>query len=731
MSESQAKNQPKKNKNVKSKRVNKNKKRNANRKKGKVKEVMVKAENPIIAPVKDLRAAQGILNTFPVMVAADPVSFYSIPCAIVSFALVRDCTNPFAIYSLIYQDTANIAQSGTGVAPLRLKYMSDIFGALAPKSIPFRNGSISYQLSGINPVPQDSISFDGGLNYYMYVPGGPSLGVWATQVPPPVYTATQIADYYTLAINALAKKTPHLQVLRNVELTNMFIRDGSAFVQVSPYFGQGAGVGSPYQSVELEVPFLSHLLGTLQAYNVVNPRSSRFLRASTGDSISNYGLGLLADFPVNKYKGALSPMYKFLDITEVIHSLMISYVAAVTAYLEKSNIIEPDVFTMLTNGLGCTYTQFLIMLRQQILWWFADSQCLAQGLCPQTGSGAFQAFLCGSNCYPKNPSVLMKIPMSLNENLRQLVMCAYQYQTKNYQSSNNEVRYIPVWGAFKGSVPIQYNIVWNSINYPVFEVPTEDPYTPDIFDGTSGSSVVDFNESALLSNITASWNEVVTYVTDQYASLVTIGGDARGGALLQYTRLVQFATLEKDVTMFKRIPRHYDQFITIKDVEVPNLERKNSKKEFKKVKTYNPPGSTIYAEYTLGITSRLPISPTFKEYTPDLILPVIEIASDESIPSINQVQTSYQEPYSSKPGVNVIVFDNRAQEIYDGLPNMVTKTAGKKTELSMYFDELSRLNEGGFLSQLFTLGGPLIGAIDPGIGSAVSSVGNVLGAFDL
>jgi len=734
MSNPQTKNQPKNKKKIPVKNIPKKKKRNNNKKKKNGKELTVKVEKPMVAPLRDLKSAQGILNSFPIMVAADAASFYSIPCAFVSFALTRDCTDPFAIYTLAYTDAASIAQSGTGLAPLRLKFMNDILGALAPKSIPFRNGSISYQLSGINPAPQDSITLDGGLNYYMYVRSGSYIGVWATQVAPGPYNATQIADFYTNAVNAIAKKTPHLQAVRNVELSSMFLRDGSAFVQVSPYFGQGAGVGSPYQSVELEVPFMSRLLGTFQAYNTINPRASRFFLPSTGDSISNYGLGLLGDFPVSRYKGALPPIYKFLDITEFIHSLMVAYIAAITAYFEINPKIESDVFAMLTGGLGCTYTQFLIMVRQQLLWVFSDSQNIAQALCPQVGTGAFQAFLCGSNCYPKNPSVLMRVPATLNENIRQLQMCAYKYVTKNYPSDNNEVRYIPVWGAFRNSVPIQYNVVWDSVSYPVFAIESTDPYTPSIFDGTSGSNVVDFNESGVLTNIVSLWNQITTYTVSQYASLVPIGGDARGGALLQYTRMVQFDSASKDLSMYRLIPRHYDQFIVYKDVEIPSLEKRNSKKdlkEYKKIKMFNPPGSTIYTEYTLAITGRLPITPTFKQYVADLILPVIEIASTSAIPSINQVQTAYQEPYSTKPGNNEIVFDNRAEEIFNGIPNMVVKSAGKLTELSAFIEELSKQQQGGFLNQLFTLGGPLIGAINPEIGSVVSTVGDVLSAFDL
>jgi len=487
---------------------------------------------------------------------------------------------------------------------------------------------------------------------------------------------------------------------------------------------------SPYSSTELEVAFKSPALGVLTMYNPLIARTSRVLNITTGDSCCNYAMGALKGFPLDYYNSALTPIFKFIDVTEIVNALLFSLANAMQQYFRQYSD-DPDVFNIVTAGFGCTYTQFFIMVLQQLKWMFSDSQCLAQFLCPQTSTGGFQSFLCGSNVFPKGPGEIMLLPTFLNENLRMLKMSEHPYYTKGFSNSRNKIKYIPVLGTFKGYVPPTYfGPTINGVFRPYFIPESDDPNTPNIFDGTSGNYVVDFNETPLMSNLCALWNAYVVPLTPMFGSVIRMGGEANGGPLLQYTRYCQFVVDQHSEVPNKAIiPVHMRSFIQEIEVEKPVLEKKSSKsvlipkeKEIKRIMA--PPNSTLYTQYSLGYSGILPITSTFKENVPDFILPVIEIVPG-ALPGITQYQTAVKEPYSLLFQASVI-YNNRATELQDSVPNNVVGLAGHKTALAEYVETLSRNNEGGFLGDLFTTIGNVASAVGiPEVGAVASTLGGV------
>jgi len=366
-------------------------------------------------------------------------------------------------------------------------------------------------------------------------------------------------------------------------------------------------------------------------------------------------------------------------------------------------------------------------VRQQVLYMFNDSQALGQGLTPSSSTGGFRPFVCGSNTYGRKPEQILLIPTVLNENLRCLKMVVRPYETRNYNSGRNHVTHIPVWGTFGGMAPLQYQLNVNGAVINIFNNENTDPDTPNIFDGTSGGNAVDFNTTSIIASIGNGWNERMRLLTSMYSGLTSMGGDARNGPLLQFTRYCAFTVVQKDVSDKIRIPATWMPYIKEMPVDdegtvntgIPSLTKKTSKRTIQYRKIYAPPNSSILTQYSLMYSGFIPITPTHKENFCNLILPVIEIATGGPLPGITQVQTATQESYKLElrgPG-NVI--SNRGTEIQAACVNYIKGQAGDKSELAEFVTKMSENNEGGFFGDLFAAIGPTAIA---GLGTLLNTV---------
>lgn len=694
---------------------------------------VVQVEKALVPDVKKLEVGEGVLILINIDTPIDQGSFNFLPVGLVSLAMNRGLIQPYLYYLGDYRDNLSIATGGPGTATNRLRYQNDIKAALAPKTIPFRNdGMIGYKFTDIStsdPPPQ--LTLDGGLNYYMYEDAGIVLGVWRRQRPPTTPATDQtIDDAYMDAMNKLSGKPKHINLIKNVPLSKRYARDASAYMRNLSYYGQGAGVGSPNNSIELEVPASSKMLGTLQQFDAAIPRSSRFLTYASGDSISNWSIGALPDFFTNYYNSAVTPIYKFLDLTELVHILVTLYIKATTAWFSSIENPTTEQLAQVTGGLGVTYTQFFIGVRQQIVYMFRDSQAIAQGLSFARLNSGFRPFICGSNTYGRKPIEIMNIPLVLNENLRCLKMAIRPYITKNFSSRDNHITHIPVWGTFGGFVPPTYTFTLDGTVIPVFALENSDPNTPNVFDGTSGNFVVDFNTSNPPLLAAEIWNDAMELVQNQIANLTPIGGDSKCGPFLQFTRYAAFTQgndSEVDVTDMRRIPNYMKNYIVERETD-DCLKRTKSKEGLvKKVKKiYAPPGSTLFNEFTTGYSGMVPITDTHLENFNNFILPVIEVSFPmTTIPNTTQVQTACLEPYNITYEGPSTIIGSRVAEIEASVVNYMTGKAGKKTELAEFISALSNNDEGGFLGDLFAAVEPLVNAV-PVVGPIAASVGRLV-----
>jgi hypothetical protein len=686
----------------------------------------------LISPIDTLECGQGVLTEIDIFTTINQNAVYGIPAGLVSLALSRGATDPYAVYTVIYNDVISLLNGSYGSTGSRLNFANHIYASLTPKTVPYRTkGSVSYTITNLDNSPPGDLLAIRGKVYYMYNVGSTYTSGFLIQDPTGLYPPDEANTLYINAMTKLAGKLPHTRFERDVQLYPTYQKDVSAFQRCSSYYGVGEGPGSPYVSVECEVPTLSPMLGVLEQFDNLTPRSSRLLTYASGDACSNYGIGALDCFPTAYYRGAVAPIYKFLDIGEVMSYLSFIMINALPQKFSSLTDNTTQDLDFLLGGFTFSYSMFQLALRQQLLWMFADSQCLGQFLSPNTEVGSFFPLLCGSNCYPQRPTVIMKIPTLLNENLRMLKMKVRPYDTEKYNSSRNHITHIPVWGAFRNVVPIEYQYATPGEGLPLLYAP-ELPITPDLWDGSFGGNAADLNNDPQYALIITEWNEWIEAVSNVLGGVDSIGGDGNGSPLLQFTRYVNFQQFDKvALSERKRLPRMYKTFVKEMDVEVPNLERKTSKKEIKKMKYYVPPNSTIFTEIVQAYTGLVPITATHKTVLPDLILPVIEVNTQSGIPNVTEIQIATLEPYKVQ-ALNTNVFGNRAAEIEASVPNFVVGLSGQKTAFADFVGALSRANQGSFFGDIFaTVGGIATGLGFKEVGAVASTVGKVAASLNV
>jgi len=475
----------------------------------------------LILPVQDLVCGQGIVTTISVKVSPETQAVNALPYGLVSMAMSRQVSNPYAFYLAIYEDIVDIMKGGVGVRTSRLAYLNSILAAYAPKTVPFKlNTTFAFEFNtdALVQVPPAQYTLR-SYTYYMWLPSNITIGQFKKQVPPGAVTDDDITSTYIEGLNLLAGKESQISIVRNVDLSTYYLKDCSAYARNSPYYGEGvAEVGSPYGSCECEVPYKSPLLGTLTTFNAQDPRSSRKLRLTSGDSCSNFAIGANRYFPTASYNSAIPPIYKFLDFNELAYMIAESIGQALTM---SSATPTTANFNQLQGGIPISYYTFLLLLRQQIMWMFTDSQCLAQFLTFDSGLNDFEPFRDGSNCCGVKPAFPMLLPQIINENLKMLKMVVKSYHTDKYDSPRNKTVYIPVWGVFKnfGTVDPTFQSVEGISS--IFRGP--DVETPNLIDGVYLGNVLDLNNNAYLNGALASFNYFMTKLSPFFYSLESIG----------------------------------------------------------------------------------------------------------------------------------------------------------------------------------------------------------------
>jgi hypothetical protein len=254
-------------------------------------------------------------------------------------------------------------------------------------------------------------------NTYYFENSALTSGAWKRQTSPAAPTAQQALEAVAEVMTALTDNNSECcQYVQGSAVLNKYRKDTSAFACSASFFGQGnTGRTGPYRRIESEVPIKSPILGCFCSEATGDERSSRFLKTSSGDSTVALGLGCLRDFHLDWYKTVYPPIYKFIDIYEVVYMMVYWYqslIAQAATYWKDG--VRPEVGVLL-GPFTCTARQFALTVRQCIMSLFNDTQALTQFLIPNGESAPFEALRIGSNTYGKNLRSNMIVPSLLRE----------------------------------------------------------------------------------------------------------------------------------------------------------------------------------------------------------------------------------------------------------------------------------------------------------------------------
>jgi len=457
-------------------------------------------------------------------------------------------------------------------------------------------------------------------------------------------------------------------------------------------------------------------MATFSAFVTNGTRVSRFLKYGSGDSTSAFNFGALPNFKMEWYKTAYAPIYKFIDLQEVVLTLVYWY-QNLTAQQAKQYPDGPSDLE-LDSATQKFYTarQFGIAVRQVIMSIFNDTQSGSQFLRPSIQANGFEALRAGTNCFGKQLNQTLIAPTVLNENIANLLLSTYDFPDEKYHNKKNAQIIVPVWGVFTTSLDINPSIqVWDGAAWvlsPMFIAPVVTD--PNYVDCTAGGVVIDVNESDLVSRIIEDWNDSVSAMIAHSVPAAPMGGSSGNGNLLYYTRLYQYITVDESSDAFitsKKRGLYKKMFNNDRVVNKP-VTRKNSKKT-PQIEIESPqqvllaPGDGVSTARPVSYTSIAQISDTFKQTLNYLILPFIPL-EDDTPPTQNQWRTSSleakimvveQDENSSQAGTRAAQIANNAAKMAPGIAASGTDT------MANVIEALNAQNKGGFFGSL--LGGVL------------------------
>jgi hypothetical protein len=684
-------------------------------------------EKPISA---ESQLAPGIAGAVQIKAQICPTGVQTAFCGIISNALALGYPNTYEhpiywAYLGLLRDFVAILRDNVGNVVSRANYLNEIYSAFTTKTVPFGVGKITYQFVGIDSISETPSLTVNSYTFLMYVPDTQDE-IFGNQVfiaPPNPTSNEQVDRALVELLTLLDNKYSHnmFTVKRNPTLGKIYANDTSPFARSAPYHGVGSCTsGAPWASAESEVPFKSRILTTFCEFDDQQQRSSRVLKTTSGDTCYAFSCAMLPYFQMKYYDSAFPPVFKFIDVDEIIVTMYSWYAECVKKYASKSNVVSTAEDNFL-KPFTCTLAQFYIAIRQQILRIFGSSQAAAQFLSFDKNNGSFRPFKVGTNCYAQHNDDGMKFPQQLLENLRFLAPTMTVQKGGNYANPRNVRYYIPVLGRYDNNPLInpESSFLDNDGQFTIQSMFLPDiGQDPDIVDGKLGSNWVNLN-GAQYRAIVLDWNDRLTSLSE-VAGGIGIMGDAGSNHvnLLYLTRYNTFTN--SDLTKFndvqkKKLPiilrKHIDYLQVEQKKEKEKLTRSKSLKEEKTHVSNYPAGTTLFNVLTTYVSSNTPISQTLKQYIKYVILPQICLVTDSF--DVSEIQVETQEPYhytSTELNSTAVTLNNRQMELESNGATMAPGVANPgSTELDKIYNKLLIEAQGGFLGDLLTGAGNLAG----------------------
>jgi len=661
--------------------------------------------------------AEGVRQNIMIVVDVVPKSIEGAPLSLMSRGYTRGwfrntSSEMYWAYIALINDLTTIFAKQTTQLTGRASYLNEILHTYFPKDIPFKTGKLSYAWEGLKAVDANPVFVVRNYSFYMYdQTSSVNPAGWVIQVAPPspgpgddIYEVA--AEIFSL-LQGSNPITKYVDTGAKAVLTDKYSRDISGFASLSDYYGRGNSTASSASgTVEAEVRFVSPILANYAEYKKSAARVSRKIKLSSGDSTASYGLGYMKGMRLNTFNSAYPIIHKFIDIDEVVTLLCHYFVAAVNQMINSSpninsgSAINSDIKAACVQ-LNCTAQQFRLIVRQQIVSMFSDTQALFQFQNYSNAPNAFEPLRVGSNCYGPGDNTKMLIPTLLNENLRALLPSIYSVPTKYYNDKNKQI-VVPVWGVYPNVEA--YNPMVTLLDeegdtayVPLFARPFNSD-DPRMVDGVDSTGVVcDLNNSIYASYIVREWNDRISLLSSVGGSIAPIGGVGRG-VLLTMTRFVEFDGNRK-IRM--------KELSTLQKRKIPNVAVKQVKTGKISEDYFVPDDGSLMTQFTRAVTSLSVITETIKQNVQLFILPTI-VSEPNNVPTLKEYRVNNLECNIIDIAKNESPTDSRYFEILNYASLCANGIAAKNNlEANSSVNTNNANSSGGFFADVFNFLGQL------------------------
>ncbi len=689
-----------------------------------------KTEVPVVEEVKkkqiralvpkhpdNLEVAGNLVSDVEIQATLCENAFWTFPFGIIGMLATKiDVVDDrlFGYYWALLNDFNQIIFNQVPLLQQKPLYIASLFNSFKPKTIKTLRGNFTYSWQTgftYNSNPQTTTNIR-STTWSFQKPSGADTGV----VPQACVTMS-VANIETAVqnfseLNQLLLNDGKLFQVVDYGNVNTYNNDVSAYSRASPYFGEGSCTsGSAYNSTENELP--SSSMPTLGVFvNFVSPsnRVSRRLLNGSGDAVSAFSYPFIPGWKMGHYRTVHTPIFKFLDFSE-LYVVCVNWMAQALsqAYSDSNNTVE-SLWAPIPLGA------FIGGLRQSLLQYFCNSQCIGQCLTYDDGS-RFEPFHVQPNTAPKINQTML-LPAPLVEQLRALIPVLYNNQDRIGSSSKNVLPYIPVWGINPSST------VWD--NPAVRKSPTVNALLFDNTDGFAdtiswidgkGSGGVYYNlNSSYFQGGIDQWNTWVSWVAQYCGATASISGTTKCN-FLHMSRMINQNTVSLDGVEYPdwitKVPPGYRRDIIVR-------KQSKGREEIKKVLVRVKDGGSdqLNGEITTTITSYQPILAEFASFAPLILLPKYIVTNNGSPTAQNlsaaKLQVANRELFFERNQANTAA--NQLSNRFTELVNMgVLLSPGTAKEASSEFDRVAvwmqNMGEGGFIQDILSGAASVAGII--------------------
>jgi hypothetical protein len=302
------------------------------------------------------------------------------------------------------------------------------------------------------------------------------------------------------------------------------IRSVSAFALNSVVLGDGNVGGSFNALASLELPRVEHpLFSVFTVATKNNFRTFNSHHPTGGDG--NYLAAVQMNAPSAKTcHNKIYPIFKPIDIYEFIHRFALVLVDVFQKAFNDSDI------KMEYTTLDMNINDFSILLYQQIMLSFADSQLRVQSMLPYRGavSNQFTPFILDTCQAGNSANGALKLPKFMNLNIQGLRprSLATTINPKNGKSVQyNQRHWLPVWGQYTDWRFVQDDYFYIGPNGDKVFIFSSTGDTINLYTNTINNTVVDMGNSPLIFVNLRKLNRILSTYSPYIQELETINNE--------------------------------------------------------------------------------------------------------------------------------------------------------------------------------------------------------------